>query len=59
MMKFDLTPLIKSSYRQFLLAPLLAVLCARNRRFVLAGVFGMLSAATRLIGVLVIVPIFM
>ena len=43
----------------FLAFTLLAVLCARNRRFVLAGVFGMLSAATRLIGVLVIVPIFM
>ena len=43
----------------FLMLTLLAVLCARNRRFGLAVLFGMLSAATRLIGVLVVIPIFM
>jgi|GEM_PF-690822 len=43
----------------FLAFTLLAVLFARNRRFVWAGVFGMLSAATRLIGALVFIPIFM
>ncbi|MBO4298276.1 MAG: hypothetical protein J5602_00845 [Clostridia bacterium] len=43
----------------FLMFTLLAVLFAHNRRFAWAGVFGMLSAATRLIGVLVFVPVFM
>ena len=43
----------------FLAFTLLAVLFARNRRFVWAGVFGMLAAATRLMGALVFIPVFM
>ena len=43
----------------FLMLTLLAVLCARNRRFGLAALFGALSCATRLIGVLSFIPIFM
>ena len=43
----------------FLMLTLLAVLCARNRRFGLAALFGALSCATRLIGVLVFIPIYM
>ena len=43
----------------FLMFTLLAVLFAKNHRFAWAGVFGMLSAATRLIGVLSFIPILM
>lgn len=43
----------------FLMLTLLAVLCARNRAFLPAVLLGMLSAATRLAGVLVIVPILL
>ena len=43
----------------FLMLTLLAVLCARNRRFGLAALFGALSCATRLIGVLAFIPIYM
>ncbi|MBQ8953516.1 MAG: hypothetical protein IJ048_05330, partial [Clostridia bacterium] len=43
----------------FLMLTLLAVLCARNRRFALAALFGALSCATRLIGVLVFIPVYM
>ena len=43
----------------FLMFTLLAVLFARNHRFVWAGVFGMLSASTRIMGALVFIPVFM
>ena len=43
----------------FLMFTLLAVLSARYRQFIPAAVFGALSCATRLIGVLVIIPVFM
>ena len=43
----------------FLLLTLLSVLCARNRLFLPAVIFGMLSAATRLAGLLTVVPVFL
>lgn len=41
----------------FLMLTLLAVLCARNRAFFPAALCGMLSAATHLAGVLVLIPV--
>ena len=42
----------------FLLVTLLAVLCARRRRFVPAVLFGAMASATRLLGMAVAIPIF-
>lgn len=42
----------------FLLTTLLAVLCARKRRFALAVLFGALAANTRIVGMAVAIPIY-
>ena len=50
---------VPSAESLFLMLTLLAILCARNRWFGAAVVFGMLASATRLIGFLVFIPIYM